>query len=197
MLAISVFELIPHAIDIGGMKISIIAFLAGTIFISIVDLLLPHIRFNVKEKGMGLKIFKVGMLVAIGISIHNVPEGFVIGVGYQYTPDLGLLIAAAIALHNIPEGLITVLPLYAGGFSKTKSVLIALLSGLVEPIGAILAYFFLSGFPSLIPTSLAFASGVMIFITIDELIPVAIQYEKKQHIVALGIVIGIAALLLL
>jgi len=196
MLALSIFELIPEAINRGGVEFSLIAFLAGAVFISIVDVLLPHIRFGVKEKGVGWRIFKVGLLIAIGISIHNIPEGFVVGAGYEYAPQFGFLIALAIAMHNIPEGMATALPLRIGGASKAKAFSIALLSGLVEPIGAVLAFVFLSGFPYLVPASLAFAAGVMIFITIDELIPVACEYGKKQHIVTLGLLLWIAAILL-
>ncbi|MEM2974173.1 MAG: ZIP family metal transporter [Candidatus Micrarchaeia archaeon] len=196
MLALSIFELIPESIKEGGVEFSIMAFLAGAVFIFIVDMLLPHIRFGIEEKGVSWRIFKVGLLVAIGIAIHNIPEGFVVGAGYQYAPQFGLLIAMAIAMHNIPEGIATALPLRVGGASKTKAFSIALLSGLVEPIGAILAFAFLSGFPYLIPASLAFAAGVMIFITIDELIPVACEYGKKQHVVALGIFLGIVMVLL-
>jgi ZIP family zinc transporter len=95
-------------------------------------------------------------LMAIGISIHNIPEGLAVGAGVMHMPEFGLFIALAIALHNIPEGIATALPLCEGGMCGWKSFRIALLSGLVEPVGALIAATFLAPFQSLIPAALAF-----------------------------------------
>lgn len=130
-----------------------------------------------------------GILIAIGITIHNIPEGIAVGAGYMYTPAFGLFIAIAILLHNIPEGIATALPLCKSGICRWDSFRTALLSGLTEPIGALAAALFLSSFQSYIPGALAFAGGVMVFITLDELVPAAREHGH-HHFVAIGIITG-------
>jgi ZIP family zinc transporter len=104
-------------------------------------------------------------------------------------PKFGMVIALAIMLHNIPEGIATALPLRASGVFKRDAFRIALFSGLVEPIGALVAAIFLKTFQILVPGALAFAGGVMMFITLDELIPAAREHGH-QHYTAVGIIIG-------
>jgi ZIP family zinc transporter len=128
-------------------------------------------------------------LLAIGITIHNLPEGIAVGAGFMHMPEFGLFVATAILLHNIPEGIATALPLCKAGASRWDSFKVALLSGLAEPVGALLAAFFLKSFSYLIPGALAFAGGVMVFITLDELIPTARQHGH-QHSTAVGIILG-------
>lgn len=135
------------------------------------------------------KLYKTGFLLAIGITIHNLPEGIAIGTGYMHMPKFGVFIALAILLHNIPEGIATALPLCASGVCKWDSFKVAFLSGLVEPFGAVLAVLFLNLFTGLIPFSLAFAGGVMMFITLDELVPTAREHGH-QHYTAIGIILG-------
>ena len=129
------------------------------------------------------------MLLAVGITIHNLPEGIAVGAGYMHAPQFGILIALAIMLHNIPEGIATALPLSNSGMGKWKAVRVALFSGLVEPIGAVVAALFLNTFGALVPAALAFAGGVMMFITLDELIPTAREHGH-QHSTAVGIIFG-------
>jgi ZIP family zinc transporter len=127
--------------------------------------------------------------VALGIAIHNTPEGIAVGAGYAHTPAFGIYIAIAITLHNIPEGIATALPLYKAGMPKGRAARFAFLSGLTEPIGALLASLVLFSNTSLVPAALAFAAGVMVFITLDELIPVAREHGH-QHYTAVGIILG-------
>lgn len=134
-------------------------------------------------------LLKTGFLVAIGITIHNMPEGIAVSAGYAHQPEYGIFIAMAIALHNIPEGIATALPLCKGGVCRWDAFRIAFLSGLTEPVGALLAILFLSLFTNMVPASLAFAGGVMTFITLDELIPAAREHGH-QHWVAIGIILG-------
>jgi ZIP family zinc transporter len=135
------------------------------------------------------KLFHTGLLLAIGITIHNLPEGIAIGAGYMHTPKFGVFIAIAIMLHNIPEGIATALPLCSSGVCGWDAFRAALFSGLAEPVGAIGALLFLNTFQSLVPISLAFAGGVMMFITLDELIPTAREHGH-QHYTAVGIILG-------
>jgi len=197
MLALSFLELINEAWQLSGFLITTIGFGAGALFMLLIDSLIPHIRFGEKEKNIfNTRLLKTGILIAIGISIHNIPEGMAVGAGYMHLPKFGLFIALAIALHNIPEGIATALPLCKGGICRWKSFRIALLSGLVEPIGALIAAIFLTSFGNFIPLALAFAAGVMVFITLDEIVPTAREYGH-QHFTAVGIILGIVFFLLL
>jgi len=190
MIALSFLELINESLKLSGILITIICLSLGALFMFLIDFLIPHIHFNEKENHVfDSKLFKTGVLTAIGISIHNLPEGIVIGVGYMLAPKFGIFLAIAIALHNIPEGIATALPLYKSGLSKWKSFKVALFSGLVEPIGALIAAFFLISYSNLIPYSLAFAGGVMIFISLDELIPCARRYGNHS-LTTTGIILG-------
>jgi len=148
-----------------------------------------NLGINRQNRIVDQRLFKSGILLLIGITIHNIPEGIAVGAGYMHTPTFGVFIALAIMLHNIPEGIATALPLCKSGVCKWDSFRAALLSGLVEPIGALTAAIFLTAFDSLIPFGLAFAGGVMMFITLDELIPTAREHGH-QHYTALGIILG-------
>jgi ZIP family zinc transporter len=142
------------------------------------------------------QLLKTGTLLAIGITIHNIPEGIAVGAGYMHLPEFGLFIAMAILLHNIPEGIATALPLCKSGVCRWDSFRVALFSGLTEPVGALLAAFFLKSFSSFIPGALAFAGGVMVFITLDELLPTAREHGH-QHYTAIGIILGAVFVFLL
>lgn len=135
------------------------------------------------------KLLRTGILLAIGITIHNIPEGIAVGAGYMHGPEFGFFIAAAILLHNIPEGIATALPLCKSGVCRWDSFRTAFLSGLAEPVGALTAGFFLYSFDKYVPLALAFAGGVMMFITLDELIPAAREHGH-QHATAIGIILG-------
>jgi zinc transporter, ZIP family len=148
-----------------------------------------HARAHTHTRIVDQKLFKTGVLLAIGITIHNLPEGIAVGAGYMHQPKFGMFIALAIMLHNIPEGIATALPLCKSGVCKWDSFKVALFSGLVEPIGAVAAAVFLKSLLNLVPGALAFAGGVMMFITLDELIPAAREHGH-QHYTAVGIIIG-------
>jgi zinc transporter ZupT len=135
------------------------------------------------------RLLKTGLLIAIGITIHNIPEGIAVGAGFMHMPKFGMFIALAILLHNIPEGIAVAMPLCKSGVCRWDSFKAALFSGLAEPIGALVAVLFLASFEALIPAALAFAGGVMVFITLDELVPAAREHGH-QHFTAIGIILG-------
>jgi len=134
-------------------------------------------------------LLRSGILLTVGITIHNIPEGIAVGAGFMHAPEFGLFIAMAIMLHNIPEGIATALPLCSSGVCRWDSFRAAMLSGLSEPLGALAAALLLTSFTVLVPAALAFAGGVMVFITLDELLPTARQHGH-QHYTALGIIFG-------
>ena len=174
-------------------------FAIGAIMMMALDLAIPHIEpTRRKEDGRTEKMRQSGMLIAIGVTLHNLPEGFVVAAGYLFNPGLGLIIAVAIMLHNIPEGMATAIPLLEAGTKPLKTAVITLLSGLAEPVGAIIGAVALSAFAPriVIGYSLVFAAGVMTYITADELIPVAHEYGFK-HTVSVGLLLGIIFALLI
>jgi zinc transporter, ZIP family len=219
MITLSFLELVNEAWELQGFATATIGFGAGAIFMFILDVTVPHIRFGEEEiphttvepasseitrpKRHGRHrfgrlnhetpidqvLFKSGLLIAIGITIHNIPEGIAVGVGYMHTPEFGYFIALAILLHNIPEGIATALPLCTSGVCRWDSFRVAFFSGLAEPFGALIAALFLTSFQGFIPGALAFAGGVMVFITLDELIPLAREHGH-HHFTAMGIITG-------
>ena len=189
MIMLSFLELLFDSLKMSGLFSAAAGFISGSLVLFLLDVLLPH-KHIVSEKGaIDAKMLRTGMLIAIGISLHNLPEGIAVASGYSYMPKVGLVIAIAIALHNIPEGLAIALPIRMSGASRLGAFRLALLSGLMEPLGAAIAAVFLSAFPGLVPFGLAFAAGVMVFITLDELIPIAHEYGH-EHFTSLGVIMG-------
>ncbi len=148
-----------------------------------------HGRMRRKTVITDRQLWHTGMLLAVGITLHNIPEGVAVGAGYVHEPAFGIFVGIAILLHNIPEGIATALPLCKSGVCRWDAFRVAMLSGLTEPIGALMAAVFLRAFAGFVPASLAFAGGVMVFITLDELLPAARQHGN-QHTVAFGIILG-------
>jgi len=174
-------------------------FSLGATMMMALDLAIPHIELTRREEnGRAQRMHRSGVLIALGITLHNLPEGFVVAAGYIFNPTLGIVIAIAIMLHNIPEGLATALPLSEAGTKPLKIAAITFLSGLAEPVGALVATVALSAFAPriVIGYSLVFAAGVMTYITADELIPVAHEYGFK-HTVSVGLLLGIIFALLI
>ena len=115
MITLSFLELVNEAWQASGYLVTASGFAAGAFLMFLVDSLAPHIRFREEErKASDARLLRTGLLVAIGISIHNLPEGIAVGAGYMHLPEFGVFIALAIALHNIPEGIATALPLCEG-----------------------------------------------------------------------------------
>jgi zinc transporter, ZIP family len=225
MITLSFMELVNKALELQGYVTATIGFGAGALFMFALDVSIPHIRFGVEEtphsaeaeeivspvshrhsrnrfrrasKMISIEqgLLKSGILIAIGITIHNIPEGIAVGAGFLHEPAYGIFIALAILLHNIPEGMATALPLYKSGICRWDSFRVALLSGMTEPIGALIAAFFLVSFQDFIPGALAFAGGVMVFITLDELVPAAREHGH-HHTTAIGIIAGAIFIFLL
>ncbi len=195
MITVSFLELILEPWKISGPILTILGFGVGSLLMFCLDSLVPHTYFSVKENGaIDAGLFKVGMLMAIGMTLHNVPEGIAIGAGYLQSRDLGLLLAIAIALHNIPEGMAIALPIRESGVSRWTAFKLALFSGMVEPVGAFLAGLLLEFFRGFVPFVLAFAGGVMVFLTLDELIP-AMRERGHEHFTSLGIITGCVSML--
>ena len=181
MGAVVLLDLVPESLVFTTPVGSAIGFVVGVLLMFLLDLVVPHLhRFDI-VKGANDYI-KTGMFVAIGIALHNLPEGLAIGAGFQAAPELGFVIAGAIALHNIPEGLGMAVPLCAGGMRWSMVLLVCLLAGIFTPIGTIIGMLFLSIDEIFIGLSLALAAGAMSYIVVLELLPESWKQSKAPCI---------------
>lgn len=196
MIVVSFLELFTEALGLLSHLDATLAFAAGALIMMALDLTLPHMEAGRWESGVvNPELLKRGFIVALGISLHNLPEGIVISASYSHLPKLGLMIAIMICLHNIPEGIATATPLQMAGLSKGKATAMAFLSGMTEPLGALLGATLISSLGAsdfIIGMGLAVAAGVMTYITVDELIPMAHEYGSSapKHFVSTGLLIG-------
>ena len=197
MIVVSFVELFVEALELVNLYWVVLFFSVGSICMMGLDLLIPHIEFGQWEKGVtDKKLMRSGIIIALGMSLHNLPEGLVVSAGFSHMPSLGILVTIMICLHNIPEGIATVTPLISAGVDKRRALGLATLSGLTEPLGALIGVALIGlfgGDSMVIGASLAFASGVMTYITIDELIPVAHDFCKPvyKHYVSAGVLCGV------
>ena len=220
MIYISFVEIYPQAKihltkslgEKNGEWIAFAAFFFGMLLITIIDKLVPkpenphEVRkieeadtCNIVDKSQ--KLMKTGIVTAFAVTIHNFPEGLATFVSGASEPKLGIAIAIAVAIHNIPEGIAVAIPVFCASGSRKKAFIVSLISGLAEPFGAIVAYLFLAPYINDFVFGIMFAviAGIMVFISIDELLPTAREYGE-HHLSIFGliggmIVIGISLLL--
>jgi ZIP family zinc transporter len=143
------------------------------------------------------KLLRMGMFTALAIAIHNFPEGLATFAAALSDPALGVSIAVAIAIHNIPEGISVSVPIYYATGSKKKAFYYSFLSGVAEPVGALIGYFILLNFFSDFVFGILFAgvAGIMVFISLDELLPSAQKYGE-HHLSIYGLIGGMAVMAL-
>lgn len=210
MIYVSFVEIFAQAQDLltaemgitKGMSITVVCFFIGILLIGVIDRLVPsfenpHEVRSVESMDQSPKrdpkLMKMGVMTALAIGIHNFPEGIATFASAVENPALGVAIAAAIAIHNIPEGIAVSVPIYHATGDKKKAFRLSMLSGLAEPIGALIAYFILMPFmsPTLLGCVLASVAGIMVFISLDELLPAAREYGE-HHISIYGLIAGMA-----
>lgn len=181
-----------------------IGFIAGMGFLLAVDYLTPHLHIGDESpEGLKARISKTAML-ALAVTIHNIPEGMAVGVviagslqdGIGIAPAAAMATAMGIAIQNIPEGAIISMPMRAAGNSRRKSFLIGGLSGIVEPIGAVLMILLASLMTPILPYFLAFAAGAMLYVVVEELIPEA-SVGQHSNISTIGFAIGFVLMMVL
>lgn len=181
-----------------------IGFIAGMGFLLAVDYLTPHLHIGDESpEGLKARISKTAML-ALAVTIHNIPEGMAVGVviagslqdGIGIAPAAAMATAIGIAIQNIPEGAIISVPMRAAGNSRRKSFLIGGLSGIVEPIGAVLVILLASLMTPILPYFLAFAAGAMLYVVVEELIPEA-SVGQHSNISTIGFAIGFVLMMVL
>ncbi|MDR1371622.1 MAG: zinc transporter ZupT [Dysgonamonadaceae bacterium] len=204
MIYVSFMEMLPEALssmtslygDKQANLFLILAFFAGIAFISIIDFLIPenvnpHEVHGVEEMHEGRQLKRTGMVVALTTAIHNFPEGIATFTSALESLDIAVPITVAIAIHNIPEGIAVAVPVYHSSGSRRKAFWYSFASGLAEPLGALIAYLFLFRFWTATTNAIVLAAvaGIMVFISLDELLPTAEKYGK-HHIAIAGVVAG-------
>ena len=210
MVAASVWSLIIPSIDMAKEQNIIawlpatIGFILGIIFLLILDNIIPHLHVKSKEpEGMKSNLGKSTMMV-LAVTLHNIPEGMAVGVALAgaISGNSTITIAGAIALsigiaiQNFPEGAIISMPLKSEGMSKPKAFLYGTLSGIVEPIGAILTIALTNLVVPILPYFLSFAAGAMIYVVVEELIPES-QNGEHSNIGTVGVAIGFVIMMVL
>lgn len=177
MLAAAVLGLIIPSVEYGGklgLLYAVTGIFAGALCLNLIDKLVPHLHRLV---GADIEDHKNGslskvLLFVTAIAIHNLPEGIAAGVGFGSGDTSGaLLIAGGIALQNIPEGMVIIGPMLAAGVSPKRTLIAALITGLVEVIGTLIGYFAVTVSTAILPFALAFAGGTMLYVVSDEMIP--------------------------
>ena len=210
MLAASIWSLITPSInmssELGDWSFipAAIGFLLGIFFLLIIDTFVPHLHFNSeKPEGVQSKLKKATMLV-LAVTIHNVPEGMALGVvlaGTYYGNALltmtgAIALSVGIAIQNFPEGAIISMPLKSEGVSKPKSFLLGVMSGVVEPIAAIITILLIKYINPILPYLLSFAAGAMIYVVVEELIPES-QSKNHSNFATISLAIGFTLMMIL
>ncbi|MDR0720140.1 MAG: ZIP family metal transporter [Treponema sp.] len=212
MIAASFFSLLGPAIEMAentyqagkgppAWAAAAIGFLAGGVFLRLSDGLLPHLHVEA-SKPEGIKTnWSRSILLVLAITLHNIPEGLAVGVGFgasSLIPGAGiagaLSLALGIGLQNFPEGAAVSIPLRREGMGRLKSFWIGQASGLVEPLAGVLGAALIMTMQPVLPYALSFAAGAMIFVVAEELIPEAYA-EGNDHIATTGIMAGFALMM--
>ncbi len=199
MISIVCFDLIPEALELSSLTYTIVGIIIGVVSMIICDNLIKT-KYNDK-KVRSIKnsnsLLKTGIVVGIGLALHNFPEGLAIGSGFEASIKLGYSLAIAILLHDIPEGISMSVPMRYGGMNKTKVVVYTLLSGVTTGIGAFFGALLGSISTGVISICLSFAAGAMLYIVSGELIPESKNLYKGRFASLgniLGFVMGILAM---
>ena len=210
MVAACIWSLIIPSMEMwadqGRLRIipALVGFLAGIAFLLLIDYITPHLHMgSSKPEGPRTKLSRTAMLT-FAVTIHNLPEGMAVGVvlagamqaGTSISTAGAMAMALGIAIQNIPEGAIISMPMKEAGNSRLKSFIIGALSGVVEPIGAILVILLASAITPTLPYLLSFAAGAMFYVVVEELIPEASEGEHS-NLSTIGFAIGFAVMMTL
>ena len=211
MVAASVWSLLIPSIDMSVQKGSLawlpaaVGFLCGIFFLLVLDTVIPHLHVN-EEEPEGIrteKLAKTTMMV-FAVTLHNIPEGMAVGVAYAGALSAGsgitlasaLALSVGIAIQNFPEGAIISMPLKEEGMNKTKSFLLGVLSGAVEPLFAYITILLTHLVVPFLPYLLSFAAGAMLYVVVEELIPES-QNGAHSNIGTIGFAIGFVIMMIL
>ncbi|MCL2396560.1 MAG: zinc transporter ZupT [Defluviitaleaceae bacterium] len=210
-ILLEAFEDLEYALGDGiGYLAATIAFFVGILLVAIIDKFIPHgdevtelAEYAKQGNSEALaqkdkkELKRTGVMAAIAIAIHNLPEGIVIFMAAIHDPALGIAIALAIILHNIPEGIATAAPIYYSTGSRAKALLFAFVTGYVQPIGALIAWFLMrnvfDNMEAAFGIAFAAVAGIMVYVAIHQLLPAA-QKFGKHHLVMKWLFAGMAVM---
>lgn len=210
MIAAAIWSLIIPSINMAEEQGKIawipaaIGFVMGIVFLLILDSVIPHLHLKTnKPEGIKTKLKNTTMLV-LAVTLHNIPEGMAVGVVFAgaMAGNAGISLAGAfalaigIAIQNFPEGAIISMPLKSEGISKVKAFSYGTLSGIVEPIGALITILLTNMVVPILPYILSFAAGAMIYVVVEELIPES-QAGEHSNIGTIGVAIGFVIMMIL
>lgn len=220
MIYVSMMEIMAKSVGIltealgdrGGNWAAVLAFFGGMLFIALIDRFIPSFEerpgatrtvtqaaenIDACETAENRRLLRMGLFTALAVAIHNFPEGFITFFTTLRDPVLGVSIAVAVAIHNIPEGIAVSVPIYYATGSRKKAFFWAFISGIAEPVGALIGYVLLAKFLSETVFGVVFAAvaGIMVYISFDQLLPTAREYGT-HHLSVLGLVSGMALMAL-
>lgn len=212
MVAASVWSLLIPSLEMaeqqGGVSWlpAAVGFVLGILFLLLLDTLIPHLHIG-SDKPEGLTRncrWNRSTMLAVAVTLHNIPEGMAVGVilasamaeGSMISMSAAWALAIGLAIQNFPEGAILSMPLHSEGMGKGKAFLIGALSGIVEPIAAVLTILLIGFIAPALPYLLAFAAGAMMYVVVEELIPEA-QTEPHSNIPTLGFTAGFVLMMIL
>ena len=196
MLAVVCFDLIPESLEISSLTIVIVGIILEIIVMTICDILVDK-KFN-NSNSIKSSLLRTGIVVSIGLALHNIPEGLAIGSGFDASNKLGISLAIAICLHDIPEGISMAIPMKNGGMSKMKVMFYVIMSGIATGIGAWIGAIIGTISVKVIAICLSFAAGAMLYIVPGELIPESNKlYQGKSTTYGnmAGFLVGLFAML--
>ena len=192
--------------ELNGSWATVAAFFGGIFFIALINRLLPEektddkakeILSDTEEKENAKKLLRMGLFTALAIAIHNFPEGLATFISSMQDPGIAIPIVVAISIHNIPEGIAVSVPIYQATGSRKKAFWYSFLSGLAEPVGAIIGWFILMPVMNDVVFGVIFAAvaGIMVFIAVDDLLPTAHECGEP-HLPIRGLIVGMAVMAL-
>ncbi|MGE4282147.1 MAG: ZIP family metal transporter [Clostridia bacterium] len=194
MTAVVCFDLLPHAFELGGLEWTLIGVIIGVITIVYLDNCIRIWKPEKRVRVVNSRLLRVGILMIVGIALHNFPEGVAIGSGFDASARLGMSLTMVIAIHNIPEGLAVALPMKAGGMGNIKVLLYTVCAGIPMGVGAFIGAILGEISQEVIAVCLGFAGGAMLYIVCGDLIPESKNiYKGRLSTIGniLGIIIGI------
>lgn len=198
MTAIVCFDLIPEALSLSSLPTAFLGIIFGILTMIVCELLINH-QVSKTSKIATNSLLKTGMIVSIGLALHNFPEGLAIGSGFGASLKLGVSLAIAICMHDVPEGISMAVPMKNGGMKASKVIFYVILSGITTGIGAFFGAFLGKISSNIIAICLSFAAGAMIYIVSGELIPESNHlWQGKATTIGnmLGLLMGIFAMLI-
>ncbi|HPT18487.1 MAG TPA: zinc transporter ZupT [Methanothrix sp.] len=196
MIYVGFVDLFCSSKSVLGFGYANLFFLLGLALIYALDHLIPHIHMDGQVDSQCNRLYRSGIMTTIGMAIHNLPEGMTVALVSLADLRLGVPVAVAIAIHNIPEGMACSIPLYCATSDRKRSCLLSFAAGMTEPLGAVLAVLLLYPFLNdwLLAAASALVAGIMVFISFDELLPIASRYGS-EHIANMGLIAGFSIMM--